>query len=245
MHDQITDLRFASKSILKSAASSSRFLVARWQIHRQRGFMAWVNVSGTRHSSKNGHSTYEGRERVTAVGTRLEEHRATLQENFVGAVQCTLATPWCFVRNTSVDFLLKQLNVKRMGKVLFSNLIPFLLLSTEGNFTASQDTKSAKLHMTPTHAQFFLNYIYRLNSLDWRQSFFAALILRFFFFLKSEWQSNKFAKILACLSFLNNSITYRFHDIHCCRQKKKNVFTHLLKSLRSYGICVGWSSGFL
>lgn len=181
MHDQITDLRFASKSILKSAASSSRFLVARWQIHRQRGFMAWVNVSGTRHSSKNGHSTYEGRERVTAVGTRLEEHCATLQENFVGAVQCTLATPWCFVRNTSVDFLLKQLNVKRMGKVLFSNLIPFLLLSTEGNFTASQDTKSAKLHMTPTHAQFFLNYIYRLNSLDWRQSFFAALILRFFF----------------------------------------------------------------
>lgn len=180
MHDQITDLRFASKSILKSAASSSRFLVARWQIHRQRGFMAWVNVSGTRHSSKNGHSTYEGRERVTAVGTRLEEHRATLQENFVGAIQCTLATPWCFVRNTSVDFLLKQLNVK-MGKVLFSNLIPFLLLSTEGNFTASQDTKSAKLHMTPTHAQFFLNYIYRLNSLDWRQSFFAALILRFFF----------------------------------------------------------------
>lgn len=180
MHDQITDLRFASKSILKSADSSSRFLVARWQIHRQRGFMAWVNVSGTRHSSKNGHSTYEGRERVTAVGTRLEEHRATLQENFVGAIQCTLATPWCFVRNTSVDFLLKQLNVK-MGKVLFSNLIPFLLLSTEGNFTASQDTKSAKLHMTPTHAQFFLNYIYRLNSLDWRQSFFAALILRFFF----------------------------------------------------------------
>lgn len=195
MHDQITDLRFASKSILKSAASSSRFLVARWQIHRQRGFMAWVNVSGTRHSSKNGHSTYEGRERVTAVGTRLEEHRATLQENFVGAIQCTLATPWCFVRDTSVDFLLKQLNVKRMGKVLFSNLIPFLLLSTEGNFTASQDTKSAKLHMTPTHAQFFLNYIYRLNSLDWRQSFFAALIRRFFFFLKSEWQSNKFAKI--------------------------------------------------
>ena len=194
MHDQITDLRFASKSILKSAASSSRFLVARWQIHRQRGFMAWVNVSGTRHSSKNGHSTYEGRERVTAVGTRLEEHRATLQENFVGAIQCTLATPWCFVRNTSVDFLLKQLNVK-MGKVLFSNLIPFLLLSTGGNFTASQDTKSAKLHKTPTHAQFFLNYIYRLNSLDWRQSFFAALILRFFFFLKSEWQSNKFAKI--------------------------------------------------
>lgn len=183
MHDQITDLRFASKSILKSAASSSRFLVARWQIHRQRGFMAWVNVSGTRHSSKNGHSTYEGRERVTAVGTRLEEHRATLQENFVGAIQCTLATPWCFVRNTSVDFLLKQLNVK-MGKVLFSNLIPFLLLSTEGNFTASQDTKSAKLHMTPTHAQFFLNYIYRLNSLDWRQSFFAALIRRFFFFLE-------------------------------------------------------------
>lgn len=180
MHDQITDLRFASKSILKSADSSSRFLVARWQIHRQRGFMAWVNVSGTRHSSKNGHSTYEGRERVTAVGTRLEEHRATLQENFVGAIQCTLATPWCFVRDTSVDFLLKQLNVK-MGKVLFSNLIPFLLLSTEGNFTASQDTKSAKLHMTPTHAQFFLNYIYRLNSLDWRQSFFAALILRFFF----------------------------------------------------------------
>ena len=51
----------------------------------------------------------------------------------------------------------KQLNVKRMGKVLFSNLIPFLLLSTEGNFTASQDTKSAKLHMTPTHAHnFFL-----------------------------------------------------------------------------------------
>lgn len=183
MHDQITDLRFASKSILKSAASSSRFLVARWQIHRQRGFMAWVNVSGTRHSSKNGHSTYDGRERVTAVGTRLEEHRATLQENFVGAIQCTLATPWCFVRNTSVDFLLKQLNVK-MGKVLFSNLIPFLLLSTEGNFTASQDTKSAKLHMTPTHAQFFLNYIYRLNSLDWRQSFFAALIRRFFFFLE-------------------------------------------------------------
>ena len=181
MHDQITNLRFASKSILKSAASSSRFLVARWQIHRQRGFMAWVNVSGTRHSSKNGHSTYEGRERVTAVGTRLEEHRATLQENFVGAIQCTLATPWCFVRNTFVDFLLKQPNVKRMGKVLFSNLIPFLLLSTEGNFTASQDTKSAKLHMTPTHAQFFLNYIYRLNSLDWRQSFFAALILRFFF----------------------------------------------------------------
>lgn len=183
MHDQITDLRFASKSILKSAASSSRFLVARWQIHRQRGFMAWVNVSGTRHSSKNGHSTYDGRERVTAVGTRLEEHRATLQENFVGAIQCTLATPWCFVRNTSVDFLLKQLNVK-MGKVLFSNLIPFLLLSTEGNFTASQDTKSAKLHMTPTHAQFFLNYIYRLDSLDWRQSFFAALIRRFFFFLE-------------------------------------------------------------
>lgn len=103
---------------------------------------------------------------MTAVGTRLEEHRATLQENFVGAIQCTLATPWCFVRNTSVDFLLKQLNVKRMGKVLFSNLIPFLLLSTEGNFTASQDTKSAKLHMTPTHAQLFLNYIYRLNSLD-------------------------------------------------------------------------------
>ena len=102
---------------------------------------------------------------MTAVGTRLEEHRATLQENFVGGIQCTLATPWCFVRNTSVDFLLKQLNVK-MGKVLFSNLIPFLLLSTEGNFTASQDTKSAKLHMTPTHAQFFLNYIYRLNSLD-------------------------------------------------------------------------------
>ena len=125
MHDQITDLRFASKSILKSAASSSRFLVARWQIHRQRGFMAWVNVSGTRHSSKNGHSTYKGRERVTAVGTRLEEHRATLQENFVGAIQCTLATPWCLVRNTSVDFLLKQLNVKRMGKVLFSILIPF------------------------------------------------------------------------------------------------------------------------
>lgn len=183
MHNQITDLRFASKSILKSAASSSRFLVARWQIHRQRGFMAWVNVSGTRHSSKNGHSTYDGRERVTAVGTRLEEHRATLQENFVGAIQCTLATPWCFVRNTSVDFLLKQLNVK-MGKVLFSNLIPFLLLSTEGNFTASQDTKSAKLHMTPTHAQFFLNYIYRLDSLDWRQSFFAALIRRFFFFLE-------------------------------------------------------------
>lgn len=154
MHDQITDLRFASKSILKSAASSSRFLVARWQIHRQRGFMAWVNVSGTRHSSKNGHSTYEGRERVTAVGTRLEEHRATLQENFVGAIQCTLATPWCFVRNTSVDFLLKKLNVKRMGKVLFSNLIPFLLLPTEGNFTASQDTKSAKLHMTPTRTIF-------------------------------------------------------------------------------------------
>lgn len=154
MHDQITDLRFASKSILKSAASSSRFLVARWQIHRQRGFMAWVNVSGTRHSSKNGHSTYEGRERVTAVGTRLEEHRATLQENFVGAILCTLATPWCFVRNTSVDFLLKQPNVKRIGKVLFSNLIPFLLLSTEGNFTASQDTKSAKLHMTPTRTIF-------------------------------------------------------------------------------------------
>ena len=53
-----------------------------------------------------------------------------------------------------MDFLLKQPNVKRIGKVLFSNLIPFLLLSTEGNFTASQDTKSAKLHMTPTRTIF-------------------------------------------------------------------------------------------
>lgn len=181
MHDQITDLRFASKSILKSAASS-RFLVARWQIHRQRGFMAWVNVSGTRHSSKNGHSTYEGRERVTAVGTRLEEHRATLQENFVGAIQCTLATPWCFVRNTSVDFLLKQLNVKRMGKVLFSNLIPFLLLSTEGNFTASQDTKSAKLHMTPTHTHNFFLTIF-IAYIRWIEDsqFLRRLFYAFFF----------------------------------------------------------------
>lgn len=56
-----------------------------------------------------------------------------------------------------MDFLLEQLNVKRMRKVLFSNLIPFLLVSTEGNFTVSQDTKSAKLHMTPTHMHnFFL-----------------------------------------------------------------------------------------
>lgn len=181
MHDQITDLRFASKSILKSAASS-RFLVAKWQIHRQRGFMAWVNVSGTRHSSKNGHSTYEGRERVTAVGTRLEEHRATLQENFVGAIQCTLATPWCFVRNTSVDFLLKQLNVKRMGKVLFSNLIPFLLLSTEGNFTASQDTKSAKLHMTPTHTHNFFLTIF-IAYIRWIEDsqFLRRLFYAFFF----------------------------------------------------------------
>lgn len=182
MHYQITDLRFASKSILKSAVSSSRFLVARWQIHRQRGFMAWVNVSGTRHSSKNGHSTYEGRERVTAVGTRLEEHRATLQENFVGAIQCTLATPWCFVRNTSVDFLLKQLNVKRMGKVLFSNLIPFLLLSTEGNFTASQDTKSAKLHMTPTHTHNFFLTIF-IAYIRWIEDshFLRRLFYAFFF----------------------------------------------------------------
>ena len=182
MHDQITDLRFASKSILKSAASSSRFLVARWQIHRQRGFMAWVNVSGTRHSSKNGHSTYEGRERVTAVGTRLEEHRATLHENFVGAIQCTLATPLCFVRNTSVDFLLKQLNVKRMGKVLFSNLIPFLLLSTEGNFTASQDTKSAKLHMTPTHTHNFFLTIF-IAYIRWIEDsqFLRRLFYAFFF----------------------------------------------------------------
>lgn len=181
MHNQITDLRFASKSILKSAASSSRFLVARWQIHRQRGFMAWVNVSGTRHSSKNGHSTYEGRERVTAVGTRLEEHRATLQEYFVGAIQCTLATPWCFVRNTSVDFLLKQLNVK-MGKVLFSNLIPFLLLSTEGNFTASQDTKSAKLHMTPTHTHNFFLTIF-IAYIRWIEDshFLRRLFYAFFF----------------------------------------------------------------
>ena len=123
---------------------------------------------------------------MTAVGTRLEEHRATLQENFVGAIQCTLATPWCFVRNTSVDFLLKQLNVKRMGKVLFSNLIPFLLLSTEGNFTASQDTKSAKLHMTPTHTHNFFLTIF-IAYIRWiEDSQFLRRLFYAFFFLKTE-----------------------------------------------------------
>ena len=119
---------------------------------------------------------------MTAVGTRLEEHRATLQENFVGAIQCTLATPWCFVRNTSVDFLLKQLNVKRMGKVLFSNLFPFLLLSTEGNFTASQDTKSAKLHMTPTHTHNFFLTIF-IAYIRWIEDshFLRRLFYAFFF----------------------------------------------------------------
>ena len=121
---------------------------------------------------------------MTAVGTRLEEHRATLQENFVGAIQCTLATPWCFVRNTSVDFLLKQLNVKRMGKVLFSNLIPFLLLSTEGNFTASQDTKSAKLHMTPTHKHNFFLTIF-IAYIRWiEDSQFLRRLFYAFFFLE-------------------------------------------------------------